>query len=320
VSEYREFVRRRLADPETYNTLMPVFFSATRELSGTAQLVNPLWLEMGVTAKGHKTFYYRRKPCAEDALERVHPWWKPSTEILVCRDDYRPTILADKQGTSCEVRSRDPNDTSCGCGPQLMFCGTDEVAQELNLASLEELQLTLKYLIESDRPYADVLAMNETVRSGIGNLVYARIDFFRTGTFKAPDPDQPPTLRPRSEVNLGGILSTPIYLWSDDRRAMLVHIMRDVMCLNLRARGVDTHTMLETLNRRDEHDLRAQTLMVLRGRLTSHGLAAPSRVNPSLLAARSRRSPTSSTKVANRRRPSSTSSLDVSRMASICAR
>jgi hypothetical protein len=254
--EYRAFVRRRLADRQTYVALLTAVFPATPDMSRTTFLVHPAHLKIGMT-KTQQTFYYRRAPCDDAALERVQPWWDPSHEVLVCHKDYRPELLFD--GTaSCDVVNVESS--PCGCGPSLMFCGTDDQEDTLREASLDELRDTLKYVIESDKPFGDMLTMTDTVHSGLASLIYARVDGFMSGKFVPPDPNEPASLHPRTKIHRGGILSTPFYLWADDARATIVRWMRDVMCLDFRARGVDTHRVLVTL--KNMTDLRG-TLMVL---------------------------------------------------------
>src|SRR5690606_481104 len=156
--------------------------------------------------KAGRAFYYRVSPCPERELVEVRPWWS-ADPVLVCRDDYRPKARQARDGRHCD-QVKDPfnRDAGCGCGPYLMDCGPPEQRGRIREAHHDELDLTMKHVIESDRPFSDLLTMNGSVRSGWADLYYARIEYFRTGEFVPPEVNQPATLRPRVGPAAGGIL------------------------------------------------------------------------------------------------------------------
>lgn len=253
IEEYRRWVRRHLADPSFYKVLMPALVDG-EQANG---VVGNTLLQVA-QSKSKGAFYYRTVPCPELELQRVRPWWNPAVEVWICRDDYLPKILSDGE-ISCDTAFSER--TRCGCGPNLMFCGTKEIKGKLIDASLEEWRLTLKYVTESDRPLSDLLRMNSTVRSGFADLYYHRVEFFLTGKFVPPDVDRPPSLQPRSALFQGGILSTPGGLFSDGQRAMVAAIWEGYLCAPLISQNVSTHLLLEAT--RNQPNLRNQSLIGL---------------------------------------------------------
>ncbi|XYH97106.1 hypothetical protein ACMHYB_56600 [Sorangium sp. So ce1128] len=238
-------MRKILEEPASYKVLTPVLLGVFVELPSDPVVGYLPLLEGQSRSKG--TFYYRRKPCAERELERVRPWWNASTEVWVCRDDHRPELLADGDRT-CDVMFPLPEGSRCGCGPNLMFCGTKELKSSLREATREELRLTLKHVIESGRPFGDLVTMNETVRSGLGDLFAARAEFFATGRFTPPDITRPPALRPRPYPLQGGLLSTPLFLFGDSQRSMVAGIWETFFCVPLRSQEVETQNILDKLH------------------------------------------------------------------------
>jgi hypothetical protein len=236
-----------------YKVLMPVL--ADGELANGVVGNTPLQVARSKT-KG--AFYYRNVPCRELELQRVRPWWNPAVEVWICRDDYLPEVLSDGE-ISCDTAFSER--TKCGCGPNLMFCGTKEIKEKLIDASLEEWRLTLKYVTESDRPLGDLLRMNSTVRSGFADLYYRRVEFFLTGTFVPPEVDRPPSLQPRNELFQGGILSTSGGLFSDGQRSTVAAIWEGYLCAPFISQNVSTHFLLEAT--RDQPNLRNSSLIGL---------------------------------------------------------
>jgi hypothetical protein len=255
---YRSWVRSRLAHDEVYDTLAPLIAPFS---TGAVNIVGDPALSVGHSpSKG--AFYYRVSPCKESELEKVSPWWAPRSAVWVCRDDHRPGVLVGKSGRSCDVaKVALPLSEGCGCGPHLMFCGTEEQAAALTRSVAEEVQRTMQRIVTSNRPFGELLTTSDTVRSGYADLWHARVGFFLTGRFVAPDVAQPPTSRPRSPAHKGGVLSTPIYLFADGKRTMVDAIWNDYLCVPLRSEGVETHRLLDAA--RGDNDLRSSSHMYL---------------------------------------------------------
>jgi hypothetical protein len=245
VGSYRDWVRAILREPAPYKVLTPLILGVFTELPSDRVVGFLPLLEGQSKTKG--AFYYRRETCADDALRRVRPWWNASTEVWICGDDYRPDLLEDK-GVSCDVMWPLPDGSRCGCGPNLVFCGTKELQSALKKATREEQRLTLEHLVESERPFGEIVTMNGTVRSGLGDLFVARTELFVSGRFTPPDIASPPTLRPRPYPFQGGLLSTPLFLFGDSQRSMIASIWETFFCLRVVSREVATQTILEALH------------------------------------------------------------------------
>lgn len=244
IDSYRQWTRRVLRQPEPYDVFMPVLLGVFVELPSdrTIGLVTLTTAE----TRDHRTFYYRGKPCPEAELERVRPWWSPATEVWVCHNDHRPEVIRDRD-YSCDMLGPLPEGSPCGCGPNLMFCGTQEQKDATRQATRDELRLTLKHVIEQGRPFSEIITSNATVRPGLADLFTARAEFFVTGRFSPPDLQAPVTLRPRPELFKGGMLSTPLFLFGDSQRSMVASIWETFLCVSLRSQEVATKTILEKL-------------------------------------------------------------------------
>ena len=244
IDAYRQWVRRMLKQPEPYNVFMPVLLGVFVELPSD-RTVGLVTLSTAET-RDHRTFYYRGKPCPDTELERVRPWWSPATEVWVCHNDHRPELIRERD-YSCDMIGPLPEGSACGCGPNLMFCGSQEQKDATRQATRDELRLTLQRAIEQGRPFGEILTTNATVRPGLADLFTARAEFFVTGRFTPPDLQAPVALRPRPALFKGGMLSTPLFLFGDSQRSMVASIWETFLCVSLKSQEVGTKTILEKL-------------------------------------------------------------------------
>jgi hypothetical protein len=244
VAGYRAWVKERLRDPAFYPLLVSKLLPRLMINYDQVDLVNPVRLVEG-TSKRLGKFYYRLEPCSDRELEHVQPWWSPGTTALVCHRDHLPAVLKARDGRSCDQTYHPiPPETGCGCGPNLMFCATEDLAQKLANDADAELAQTMQAVITSGRPFGDLLTMNETARSGLVDLFYARTEFFRSGHFTLPDLNAPPVLRPRAEPFEGGILTTPRIVNVDTLRTIIHYLWDDLLCAQLHGSGVTTDGLL----------------------------------------------------------------------------
>lgn len=243
--DYRRWVRAQLDRPGFYTVLRQVIAESTFLTANPLKVVNFIELRVGRSPR-RGAFFYRVSPCPERELERVRPWWDPGTEAWICRDDHRPGVLTATTGQSCDTGLVAP-DVGCGCGPNLVFCGTGEMQRRLRDAANQELELTMQHLVVSGRPFGDLLTANETVRSGLADLFYARLTYFLGGALAPIDVDAPPSLRRRPDVARGGALSMPAYVILSPLRTLVVSIWNDFLCAPLGGQGVETHVLLAQL-------------------------------------------------------------------------
>jgi hypothetical protein len=85
---------------------------------------------------------------------KVRPYWAPSTEIKVCAFDAQDNLVS-PTGTFCGSLEG-LMDSSCGCGPELRYCGTSAIELEVDRALVADLDMRLRDVFASDRSYLDL--------------------------------------------------------------------------------------------------------------------------------------------------------------------
>src|SRR5262249_31773314 len=130
---------------------------------------------------GGKPTLFRDKKCAPKDVTTVKPWWNTQSTVRICKDDYRPTVTTENvingQPTFCEAPEAfvEGSTPKCGCGPYLVNCARDAAQGDaLSRAYRDEVIRTIQLVIQTRRPFSDILLMNETVRSDLGDYFYAR--------------------------------------------------------------------------------------------------------------------------------------------------
>jgi hypothetical protein len=233
---YRAFLRSRAEQPAFYGSLVSKLL-ATANVDLSAM---PFGLEHRRIDGRDVYFLPVDGPCAIADTVDVHPWWDLSSTVSVCKRSYRPEIKYDDAGGSrqyCEatfVTHLNPR-TTCRCGEMLLNCARDAQQREaLTDAMRDEVVRTIQYVVQGHRPFADALTMQSSVRGDLGDFIYARYRYFKTGTFEypRPDPAKPPTLRPRDPEFTGGILTSPMFLFFDPSRRLFVSMVwNDLLCI-----------------------------------------------------------------------------------------
>jgi hypothetical protein len=261
IAAYRQWVRARLHSDQLFKVVALTIADSVKFNKGP--IVSRRVLEEG-HSKAKGSFLYRAEPCADSELVTVKPWWDAHAAVQVCKKDYKPDQLHASDGRSCDETTNTLLDTTgCGCGPSLMFCSMDNLQDAIDDTKVSEIALTMKYIVNAGRPFGDILTTSDTVRPGLADLFYARIQFFQDGKFVPPDLAAPPALRPRPQFARAGVLTTPHYLFEDDRRKIIYDMWSDFLCVHLRGKGVDTKTLLGVFNAAGHSELRAQTNMEL---------------------------------------------------------
>lgn len=174
--------------------------------------------------EGGQPIYYLREACTSDQAEKVSPWWAPESTVLICPDSYRPEVRGDAEGRACGATTLSPRtDSTCGCGPRLIFCTRDrDQYEDLRRSVQAEVDDTLAFVVNQDLPLEQLFLMNETVRDRNAEFLYRRARIL------AGEPDDlveiegfgsTPRLAPRHEQVEGqqaGILSTPSMIYVSD--------------------------------------------------------------------------------------------------------
>jgi hypothetical protein len=240
---YRDFVRDRLRDERLFPALMPRFWYV---LAQNPKLIR-FALKKGTTAR--RTFYYLDRPCAARDMVRVQPWWDLEQKVWICRDSYRPDVESDDAGQFCEATKPvgTADSSACGCGKLLLNCARDKAQEaEVVKAAIREPIDTAAYIVRNHRPFSEVLTGRATVRTAMGDFVYARQRYFRTGRFELAGGAQP-RLLPRADEVSAGMLTTPLYLyWVNAPRLLWVGWAKDFMCVVDNSANVDAHEIFKT--------------------------------------------------------------------------
>lgn len=264
VDGYRAWIRARLAEPEIYGTLAEKVTSmGSTSVGVTGFIGGPVKSD-----RGREYYVHDANRCTDKDLVPVRPWWAPQKEILVCKKDYRPDRLIGKLGrTACDVTYGGAIHSvqECGCGPNLIFCAPPDLGSSLSEAMVDEVRDTIRHVVENDRPFGEILTMDQTVRSGKADFWYNRVEFFRTGKFTFPDLNRPAQLTPRPDYFSGGILSTFPLLYSDGPRANAATLFADLLCVPLRSAAVHTERVVEVAQHltTNEGDIRAEPVLDL---------------------------------------------------------
>jgi hypothetical protein len=248
---YRELVRARMKQDHFYETVLPILFSSVAPWSYPAI---PLTLTE-YRDHGARYFGYQH-PCAASERIKVRPWWDMATEVLVCRDAYLPDLDADRRlGNTryCEysqIPAVDPSDRQCRCGQHLLNCAKDRAQSDaMSHAYSSEVLRTMQWVIQSHRPFSEILLGTSTVRSDLGEFFYARNRFFQTGTFTIRSLDETPSLRPRDPYFDAGILSTPQYIYGlDSHRSTVAKIGEEFLCQGMVSTSVAAKQMFHVLD------------------------------------------------------------------------
>ena len=198
-----------------------------------------------------------------DAVE-VTPWWDVSTKVLVCPQSYKPEVLTevlDVPGVGREEFGC-PNSVAstgaCGCGPYLMWCAPEELADEVLPSYRAELNATITTLIKRGARLPELFLTDGSFRSRLAERWYARARVLRGDSpdlvfaelARWPvDGKWAPRDLPREQ--LAGILTTPQLLWEEDvPRTRLLMLQKALWCVESRSVNVDAHRIL-ALGRKD---------------------------------------------------------------------
>ena len=264
VDGYRAWVRARLAEAEIYDSLAPrITALGTSGNSVTGFLGGPIKSD-----RGRDFYFHNAAKCTDKDLVAVRPWWAPDTEVLVCKNDYRPERIIGKLGkTACDVTYGGGIHPiqECGCGPNLIFCSPFQLGRSIDEAMVNEVRDTIRHVVENDRPFGEILTTNQTVRSGKADFWYNRVEFYRTGKFDFPDLTKPSRLLTRPDYFAGGILSSYPMLFADGPRSNTAVLFGDFLCVPMRSAAVFTDRIVEVAHGLAEKagDLRSEPVLEL---------------------------------------------------------
>ena len=253
---YRAFVRDRMKQPAFYEST----FRALRLIRGPGESPGVLPPLPFTLKKSDSTpaVYYLEQPCkAKDQID-VEPWWDLGSKVRVCADSYRPEVVSYVAGGESTVwcdstfykAHRAWVTSPCKCGRNLMNCApSSDVQRAIMKGFSDEQALTVQHVVEHHLPFGEILTLPESVRSGYGDLFYARSEFIATGRWSYPKPESiAASLRPRPAAFDAGILST--WFWmidSDSHRVMAREIWDQFLCHPLASRNVTPAEILRAM-------------------------------------------------------------------------
>ncbi|MEX1363135.1 MAG: hypothetical protein AB1Z98_08420, partial [Nannocystaceae bacterium] len=104
--------------------------------------------------------------CRREGYVRVNPYWDPGSEIRVCAYDAQQAELG-VAGVACG--SYHVNDRECGCGPDLQWCGPENLGgpNEIIRESLaQEPARIFEWVVSRRRSYLDAFVTDRTFMNG----------------------------------------------------------------------------------------------------------------------------------------------------------
>lgn len=94
----------------------------------------------------------------------VAPYWSPDTPLRICAFDAQDALVS-SLGTECGTPSG-PQDVECGCGPDLRFCGIEQVRVPIVEAIAESQRRVIAAVIGEGRPYTDLFTTRRAFVNG----------------------------------------------------------------------------------------------------------------------------------------------------------
>lgn len=261
-SVFRGFIRARMQQRSFYEAVLPRLFDFLTE-----PVQAPVSYTLHEGKLGGRDYYYLDdKRCTAKDLVRVNPWWSPREPVWICKEAYQPDVTVDSTYATgapfCEGTRAVHDGSPCRCGPSLWNCAKDDAqANALAKATAEEVTRTMEHVIRDHGRFSTVLTMGESVRSGLGDFVYARNRAFHTGKLVIDPATEATTLRPRDPEFAGGLMTMPFTLWLTDsaRRIVVARLWEDFLCTPL----VSTAVHADQLFQLSDPSLRAHAHMEL---------------------------------------------------------
>lgn len=217
-----------------------------------------LELKTDLKTPGGEVIYYRATACAPRDAVKVKPWWAPSQEVWICKDDYRPDVFVDANDMACSgnnvhtmIRLGQVNRTRCGCGPSLIRCFPPGKLDELANSMADEVIRTAAYAIDHELPVSSIFTSRESFRDRNVEFLYQRARVESREIAELPDLSQWPAdgqwaTRPEAiPGEQAGIITSPTLLLIDEGIRQLTRDTFDLMwCVEPSSAFVDSNTVL----------------------------------------------------------------------------
>lgn len=110
-------------------------------------------------ATNKDTIYHR------EGYVQVHPFWAPTTTINMCAFDAQTRELAVDGVNRCDDQQT-AGDLSCGCGPDVRYCGTGATQSAITTAMTKAVELQVRDIVLSGGSYYDLFLSPMTYING----------------------------------------------------------------------------------------------------------------------------------------------------------
>jgi hypothetical protein len=182
----------------------------------------------------------------------VQPHWLPPGQIVkVCAFDAQEAEVS-ANGAECG-KSEGFADTTCGCGPNLIYCIPRDVESWIQDAFVEDVNRRVRYVIENDLPYTKLFTSRVAFVNGPIVRYWKSLAHFPGGVSNTPVPVQLESLPDLETWQRGeddwvqielpeghaGILTSPAWLLRfQTNRGRASQFYTKFLCAPLKAQGI----------------------------------------------------------------------------------
>lgn len=177
-------------------------------------------------------------------------WLPPGQSIKVCAFDAQDVEVS-PEGTNCQIEEG-LADAACGCGPNLIYCGTRAGENLIQEAFAEDLDRRVQRIIENDLPYTELFTGKTAFVNGPIVRYWRTLANFPGGVRNTPIPVHLASLPDLEtwqdgaddwvEIELpsehAGILTSPAWLMRfQTNRGRANQFYTEFLCAPLKAQG-----------------------------------------------------------------------------------
>ncbi len=114
----------------------------------------------------------------------VAPYWDPETPIQVCALDAQLSAVS-TTGVDCATEAGQ-TDASCGCGPALQWCASNDVEDAIEAALAADIDHRVRALLDSGAPYTTLFSGDALYLNGASAHFFRHLAAFRTDDYDVP--------------------------------------------------------------------------------------------------------------------------------------
>jgi hypothetical protein len=169
--------------------------------------------------------------CSSGRRKSMSPWWARKKPVLVCEGTANESVTA-TSATGATIRcDTDAGQRSgqCGCGPHLVFCFPEGVRDSVIRSQKDEVARLAMELVNSDRPYTELLTSDWTMLDGKLEVFYAKL-WGKLGQLKDADADRGWHRVERDPQHSGALSSPQMLNFFYNGRRWAERVMEAFMC------------------------------------------------------------------------------------------